>query len=73
VDSTTGRIEGANLEEVAKFLRLAEAPLFELDYDGRLFCRCRLHTEAADKAILFTFEEVVEVEPFRSDPNASSA
>ena len=65
VDVVTGRIEGPDLQHVAKFLRFAGGPaLFDLDHDGRLFCRCRLDAARATDAILFTYEEAVPVEPF---------
>jgi len=72
VDTATGRIEGAELERLTKFLRMSEgAALFDLEYDGRLFRKCRIHAAEPSTALLFSFERSTVPEPIKSDPNAT--
>jgi hypothetical protein len=71
-DGSSGRLEGGDLAGVAKFLRVSDGvPQFDLEYDGRLFCRCRLATTSMVDSIAFSFESIVSVEAFKSDPQAS--
>jgi len=71
-DGSSGRLEGGDLVGVAKFLRVSDGvPQFDLEYDGCLFCRCRLATTTLVDSIPFSFESIVSVEAFKSDPQAS--
>ena len=71
-DGSSGRLEGGELAGVAKFLRVSEGvPQFDLEYDGRLFCRCRLATTSLVDSIPFSYESIVSVDAFKSDPHAS--
>lgn len=72
VDPEAGRIEGVELERLAKFLRLSEgAAPFDLEYDGRLFRKCRLNAAESGAALHFSFERSTVPEPIKSDPNAT--
>jgi len=72
VDSATGRLEGPELERLAKFLRMSEgAAQFELEYGGRLFRKCRLNSAESSASLSFSFERTSVPEPTKSDPNAT--
>jgi len=71
-DESSGRIEGRDLQGLAKFLSISEGvPQFDLEYDGRLFCKCRLASTSFVSAIQFSFESIASVDVFKSDPQAS--
>jgi len=56
-----GRLEGDELERVAKFICSSTGvPQFEVEYDGRRFCECRL-TGAVDGSISFSCESITEL------------
>ncbi len=68
----SGHVAGAELEKVAKFLRISQGvPQFELEYDGKLYQRCRLRAPAGGATLPFTYETSTVLEALESDPNAS--
>lgn len=72
IDSETGRLQGPELERVAKFLRMSEGVArFDLEYDGRVFRKCRLSSAEPDESYTFSFERSTVPDPIKSDPNAS--
>ncbi|HEY0462638.1 MAG TPA: hypothetical protein VGC79_00445 [Polyangiaceae bacterium] len=72
VDSANGRLEGPELERVAKFLRISEgSPRFDLEYDGRVFRKCSLVASEGSASLAFSFQRSSVPEPTKSDPNAS--
>jgi len=69
VDGLAGRLEGEGLEQMARFLRVSGGmPVFDIEYEGRLFHRCRLGGDAAANSIQFWFDSTSSL---KSDPCAS--
>jgi hypothetical protein len=67
VDEHGGRLQGADLEQVAQFLRVSGGlPVFDLEYDGRPLNRCRLGGDAAGESIHLWFDSISSLD---SDPN----
>ncbi len=72
VDGQAGQIVGDDVERLAKFLRASDGvPQFDLEYDGRLFSKCRLGGHATSNSIPFSFDSILLLEATKSDPNAS--
>jgi len=72
IDSLNGRLEGPELQRVAKFLRISEGvPSFDLEYEGRVFRKCRLGAADGSASLAFSFQRSTVPEPSQSDPNAS--
>jgi hypothetical protein len=71
-DGASGYVAGAEMDKVAKFLRIAPGvPHFELQFEGKLYQRCRLQAPTSEAALPFTYETSTDLEALESDPNAS--
>ncbi len=71
-DESNGRLEGPELERVAKLLRVSQGiPVFDLESDGRLLARCHLKPADSSLSLPFSYESNLPVDPPKSDPNAS--
>ena len=71
-DASHGRLQGPEIERVAKLLRVSDGkPIFDLESDGRLLARCQLRDASAAGSIAFSFESNQLIDPPKSDPNAS--
>ncbi len=71
-DDMHGHVAGADVDKVSKFLRISQGvPQFELEYDGRLYQRCRLRDTAPGDTLPFSYESSTLLDHAKSDPNAS--
>ena len=71
-DGLHGRLVGAELAQVAKFLRISEGvPVFDLEWAEHLFCRCHLSTTELSDSISFSFERSSAINDPKSEPGPS--
>lgn len=74
LDRGAGRIEGEDLNRLARFLRVSGGPAqFDLEYDGRVFVECRLKNDPAAESISFSYESLAISEGTREDPSTTSS
>jgi hypothetical protein len=71
-DDSNGRLEGPELERVAKLLRVSQGvPVFDLESEGRLLARCQLKAADSIDSLAFSYESSQPLDPPKSDPNAT--